>query len=139
MYESFPNGAYGINLSHVLQGQKVSDLGLLSEIINRFEEFDQDVAEDGVSVGGTVFREFFNRLDLALDGRGIRIPTLSDSYSGSDLVFRIHQVDHSAEIGDHEGFDQGDLILGIGILGFPNEIKFDPSFKNAAEWHLWIV
>lgn len=135
---TFPNGVYGINLTKLLQGT-TSEIGLLQEITNRFEEFDQEVGGDGVSVGEIVFREFFNRLDLALDKKGIRIPTPSESENEGQLVFRIHQIDHHAEINDSEGFDPGDLILGIGILGFPNKIKFSPRFIDFSSWHLWTI
>lgn len=135
MSDTFPNGVYGINLSQHLIGPSTADLALLSELTKTFEEIDeQDGGKPGVCVGADVYKLFYQRLENVLGKKGINLPPLEE-----EPVFRLHQVDSHAEINDNEGFDPGDLLLGVGILGFPNDIKFPATFKRDAAWHLWTI
>lgn len=140
MQNTYANGVFGINISQEFQGDMIS-LALLTEIQNRHEgleemwangEWPADYEE---SVGEQLLFEFWSRLREVFAARGIKIPGCQESKG----TFFIHQVDSHADINEDEAFNHGEFILGIGIFGFPNEIKFDQSFLSAALWHLWTV
>jgi hypothetical protein len=127
-------GVYGINLTKRLQGPKTSNLALLSEMENVFAELDDsDGGIPGNDVGGEVLRLLYARLNNLFVNQGLCIPSLNEP------LVKIYRVPYDAEIGSLEGFDQGDLILGVEITQFPNQVNFPPSFGHVAAWHLWAV
>jgi hypothetical protein len=126
-------GVYGINLTKRLQGPATSDLALLSEMENVFDELDADHGGEPGGVGAELLHLFYARLNKLFVDRGLCIPSLNES------LVKIYRVPHDADIGENEGFDQGDLILGVEITQFPNQVNFSPSFGHVAAWHLWAV
>lgn len=132
--EVYPNGVFGINLSQLLEGPGLDSLALLQEMYARMTELKASADE----VDASLYREFKDRLTLVLAKKGIGIPETGALDRDS---FQIYQVDNATEIhiNDEDDFEEGDLILGIGILGFPNTLYLPPSFLTASRWHLWTV
>lgn len=141
--DTYSNGVYGINITQRLQGPNVADLAMLTEIRSRYEELESQALDDD-RIGSSLYAEFHERLELFLAKKGISIPSLEESKHGygafpENLACKIFRINEVANINEDEEFNHGDLILGVGIFGFPNRIQFRPGFIAAASWHLWTI
>ncbi len=156
----YPNGVYGFNLTVEMLSRGYHDLHnnivkFIECLENGESEFNgSDIDRNAINFHlvnnyDSAFWYFYDEIRSFMKNEcDVIIPEIGDCFdpeSDNSLLFSIEQIwsgsDFSSMEADFEECpcDEGDIILGISIAEFPNDIKLDRSFTKEAFWYLWTV